>query len=173
MQTNDELEKRIEEETNGLYEEHLKRKFSLMRKANLDWIDWRVPRLHYCKDPLYNTNLEPALAFEVQERKAADSQVLEFELSKEANVNWGKALIPVGMTPPPLEKTVRGGVAFTEATPNYVRADDVWNRKLDLRTLEEAMRGDVSKPMPRPVLFSKDYANFKEGKYVKDDCPIA
>jgi len=134
-----------------------------------------VPRLQYCKDPQYNRQLDPIMAFEVQERKAADSQVLEYELSREANAQWAAALVPVGMAPPPLEKVVKHSqkVSFVEATPNYAREDDVWNRRLDLRTLEEAMRGDVSKPMARPVLFAEDYENYQEGKYVKDDCLIA
>lgn len=173
MQKRGELLEHIQEETNGLYQEHLRTKFSAAGKANVSGIDWRVPRLQYCKDPFYNQQMNPIMAFEVQERKSADSRVLEYELSKEANANWAAALLPVGMAPPPLEKVVQPKVSFVEATPNYVAEDDVWNRKLELRTLEEAMRGDVSKPMPRPVLFAEDYENYHQGKYVKDDCPIA
>lgn len=65
------------------------------------------------------------------------------------------------------------GVAFVHACPSYQPEEDFWGRRLELRTLEEAMHGDVSKPLPRPVLFPEDYENFREGKYVKDDCPIA
>lgn len=173
MQKRSELLEHVQEETNGLYQQHLRTKFSPAGKANLTGIDWRVPRLQYCKDPVHNQQINPIMAFEVQERKAADSRVLEYELSKEANANWAAALIPVGMAPPPLEKVVRPKVAFVEATPNYIAEDDVWSRRLELKTLEEAMRGDVSRPMPRPVLFAEDYENYHQGKYVKDDCPIA
>lgn len=173
MEKRSELESSIHFQTNGLYHDHLQSKFNAARKANLTGIDWRVPRLQYCKDPRYNRMVDPIMAYEVRERKAADSQVLEYELSKEANAQWAQALVPVGMAPPPLEKVHKPGVAFVQAVPNYVREDDVWNRRLELRSLEEAMRGDVSKPMARPVLFAEDYENYHEGKYVKDDCPIA
>lgn len=173
MQKRGELLAHIQEETNGLYQEHLRTKFSPAGKANVTGIDWRVPRLQFCKDPVHNQQMNPIMAFEVQERKAADSRVLEYELSKEANANWAAALLPVGMAPPPLEKVYKPRVSFVEASPNYVAEDDVWTRRLELRTLEEAMRGDVSRPMPRPVLFAEDYENYHQGKYVKDDCPIA
>eukprot|EP00439_Symbiodinium_sp_Y106_P015428 s9099_g2.t1 len=39
---------------------------------NLDQVDWRVPRLMYCLDPKYNTVLDPAIAFEVQQKKSED-----------------------------------------------------------------------------------------------------
>jgi len=170
-----ELEANIERETNGFYGQQHSAKFSAAQKASLRGIDWRVPRLQYCQDPLYNRQMDPMIAFQVQERKAADSQVLEYELSREANAQWAAALSPLGMAPPPLEKVVKHSskASFVEATPNYAREDDVWNRRLDLRTLQEATRGDVSKPMARPVLFPEDYANYQEGRYVRDDCPIA
>ncbi|CAE7561627.1 unnamed protein product [Symbiodinium sp. CCMP2592] len=34
---------------------------------------------------------------------------------------------------------------------------------LELRTIDEALHGDVSKPLPRPVLFPEEYQNFKQG----------
>lgn len=72
-----------------------------------------------------------------------------------------------------LPNSTPNGVPFAEACPSYSIEEDFWGRRLELRTLEEAMHGDVSKPLPRPVLFPEDYENFRQGKYVKDDCPIA
>ena len=62
---------------------------------------------------------------------------------------------------------------FLEVHPCYRKEDDVWERTLNLRILDEAVRGDVSQPMPAPVVFAEDYDNYREGKYVKDDCWIA
>ena len=62
---------------------------------------------------------------------------------------------------------------FSEVHPCYRKEDDVWERTLNLRILDEAVRGDVAQPMPAPVVFAEDYDNYKEGKYVKDDCWIA
>eukprot|EP00435_Cladocopium_sp_Y103_P075824 s29_g66.t1 len=39
---------------------------------NLDQIDWRVARMMYCLDPKYNAVLDPAIAFEIQQKKAED-----------------------------------------------------------------------------------------------------
>jgi len=123
--------------------------------------------------PKYNAGLHPGVAAEVVRRKIADGEVIEHQLSLDSYNNWSKILRPEGREPPPEERVVKPGVPFVEATPFYNQEDDIWHRKLALRTLDEAMRGDVSKPLPRPVLFSEDYENYREGKYVKDDCPIA
>lgn len=64
-------------------------------------------------------------------------------------------------------------VAFTAARPSYRKQDDVWERTLALRLLDEAVRGNVSAPMPAPAVFAEDYENYREGKYVKDDCWLA
>eukprot|EP00930_Biecheleria_cincta_P097359 TRINITY_DN89082_c0_g1_i1.p1 TRINITY_DN89082_c0_g1~~TRINITY_DN89082_c0_g1_i1.p1 ORF type:complete len:344 (+),score=59.38 TRINITY_DN89082_c0_g1_i1:93-1124(+) len=72
-----------------------------------------------------------------------------------------------------LPTTTPNGVPFVEACPSYAPEEDFWGRRLELRTLEEAMHGDVSKPLARPVIFPEDYENYRQGKYVKDDCPIA
>jgi len=149
------------------------KEFSLARKANLDQIDWRVARLMYCKDPKYNAGLDPALAYEVQQKKAVDGDQIEATLAAEAHAIWAEKLSAVGRQWPSEVKVARGGVPFVEAQPSYNPEGDLWGRKLELRTLEEAMHGDVTKPMPRPVLFPEDYHNFKHGKYVKDDCPIS
>jgi len=162
----------LDELTEGAYSEGMKKTFSASRKANLDDVDWRVPRLMYCKDPKHNGSAE-AHAFEVEQRKMADSQVLEEQLAQDATDKWAKALAVVGERPPPEERTVERRIPFVEARPNYNAEDDVWSRTLELRTLDEAMRGDVSKPLPRPAVHTEEYQNFHEGKYVKDDCPIA
>jgi len=140
---------------------------------NLDQVDWRVPRLMYCLDPKYNTALDPAIAFEVQQKKSEDGQMLQRDLSSEAIQHWAQRLKDVDLTLPVQERVVRGGVPFSEANPSYDSAEDVWGRTLGLRTLDEALHGDVSQPLPRPVLFPEDYQNFKQGKYVRDDCPIS
>lgn len=64
-------------------------------------------------------------------------------------------------------------VAFTVARPSYRKQDDVWERTLALRLLDEAVRGDVKNQMPAPAVFAEDYENYREGKYVKDDCWLA
>lgn len=147
--------------------------FSLARKAHLDDVDWRVTRLMFCKDPKYNMGLDPALAYEVQQKKATDGAELERQLAAEAYASWAERLQPVSKLPPPEEKVVRAGIPFVQANPSYMVEDDMWGKRLDLRTMDEAMRGDIAKPLPRPVMFSEDHENFRNGKYVKDDCPIS
>uniref|UniRef100_A0A7S2VRG3 Uncharacterized protein n=1 Tax=Zooxanthella nutricula TaxID=1333877 RepID=A0A7S2VRG3_9DINO len=173
MQKRHELIGHLDEVTEGEYSEHMKNTFSAARRARLDDVDWRVPRLMYCKDPKHNVGLDPLRAQAVQERKMADGRVLEDQLAAEAHSNWERALEVVDRAPPPEELVRQRPVPFVEAAPNYQAEEDVWARTLELRTLDEAMRGDVSKPMPRPALHNEDYANFHEGKYLKDDCPIA
>lgn len=135
--------------------------------------DWRVQRLMYCKDPQYNTVADPAHAYEIQQRKMADAEVLERQLGYEATQNWAKALSVAGQVPPPLECVQPKAIPFLEVQPNYQAEQDVWSQTLELRTLEEAMRGDLTKPLPRPAVHTEEYANFHEGKYVGDGCPIA
>jgi len=159
--------------TDGLYADHERNGLSAAHKAGLDEVDWRVPRLMYCKDPKHNAGVNPAFAYEVQQRKLADSEVIEKQLGREATDNWAQALQVVGQKPPPLEMNRRRPTPFVEAEPDYSAVDDVWARTLELRTLDEAMRGDVSKPLPRPAVHTEEYTNFHEGRYVKDDCPIA
>lgn len=135
--------------------------------------DPRVGRLQVCKDPKFNGGVPPPFAFEVQERKMIDGRVLEDILSREAYAMSAAELAPSQRRPPPEEVVKKAGVPFQKAVPAYEHESDIWNRKIELRSLDEAMRGDVSQPMARPVLFKEDYAVFREGKYVKDDCPIA
>jgi len=168
-----ELVHHLDELTDGVYSEGMKKTFSASRKAELDDVDWRVARLMYCKDPKHNAGVDAAHAWEVQQRKMADSQALEDALAHDATDRWAKALAVVGEKPPPVERTVERRIPFVEARPTYNPEDDVWSRTLELRTLDEAMRGDVSKPLPRPAVHTEEYQNFHEGKYVKDDCPIA
>jgi len=73
----------------------------------------------------------------------------------------------------PEEKRYEHGVSFMEVHPTYRREDDVWERQMAMRSLEEALRGDVSVPMPKPVVLVEDYDHYREGKYVKDDCFMA
>jgi len=160
----------LDKMTNGEYSKHVKNTFSAASKAGLDDIDWRVPHLIYSKDPKFNEGLDPRFAFEVQQRKLTDGKVLEQELSNEAQANWQMShTIPF----PEAQVWNQPGVAFVEAVPHYRNEEDIWSRRLDLRTLDEAMRGDVSKPMPRPSVYAEDYENYREGKYVKNDCPIS
>lgn len=172
---NQELTLSLDHLTHGKYSADVQRTFSLTRKENIDEVDWRVPRLMFCKDPKNNKSLgslPPALAVQVQERKIMQAQGLEQDLGLEAVRSWAGALASVGMQPPPLETVAKQSVAFKEAQPNYAKEEDVWSRRLELRTLDEAMRGDLTKPLPAPVVFESDHSNFLEGKYVKDDCYI-
>jgi len=143
------------------------------KKANVDEVDWRVPYLLWCKDPKWNIFMDPRVAPGVAQKKLGEGNRLEEQLGREAWDNWTEILAQVGRYPPPDEVIRKPGVPFVEAQPWYRREEDVWERELVLRTLEEAMRGDVSTPMPRPALFSDDYENYRQGKYLKDDCPIA
>jgi hypothetical protein len=110
---------------------------------------------------------------DIQRIKQDQSDMLVNQLSQESIAQWSDKLQPIGMSPPPNEFVARPGCNYIHVHPGYQRQDDIWERKLELRTLQEAVRGDVTKPMPRPVLFAGDYDNFHEGKYLKDDCPIA
>lgn len=133
-------------------------------QPDTDYVDRRVRVLQCIKDPKYplvagpgDEDLGP-----VFEKRGQD---LEDILSHEAYMKAPKDFAN--------EKVHRVGVAFQEAHPDYKKEEDVWERRLSLRTLDEAMRGDVSKPMPRPVVFAEDYENYREGRYVKDDCWVA
>jgi len=171
--------------TGDAFEQYEARHFSAVAKANLSDVDWRVPRLMYDKDPKYNRNLVPLFQqasnpqeawqryHQVQLAKCQEASQLENELSAESIAQWRQKLEPNHMSPPPMEVTIRPGCPFTHVHPDYRREGDIWERKLELRTLDEAMRGDVTKPMPRPVLFASDFENFQEGRYLKDDCPVA
>lgn len=261
-QTNIREKAKLNQLTGDAFAQYEARHFSAVAKANLQEVDWRVPRVNYDKDPKFNRNLLPlfqqanpgastalmepvppgatrlpvasAMHFErgrtiviepgtahqeantiiglqplalqyplqhphpagspvvqppsnqnvnpqlavqtysqIQSQKAAESDVMVGQLAQESIVQWSQKLNPLHMQPPPMETVVRPGCAFVQVHPGYRREDDVWERRLELRSLDEAMRGDVTKPMPRPVLFPSDFDNFHEGKYVKDDCPIA
>lgn len=170
---NVQLQSKLNEWTNNMYDRYNREHFSALTRANLDDVDWRVPRVVYCKDPKFNARLDPKIAAEAQAMKKADGDTLQDQLSVEAWEKWRQELEPCNRSPPPLETYIKPSTKFTHVNPAYRREDDVWERRLELRTLDEAMRGDVTKPMPRPVLFAGDYENFKEGRYLKDDCPIA
>lgn len=73
----------------------------------------------------------------------------------------------------PEERRHPQGVPFMEVHPTYNRVDDACDRQIAMRSLEEALRGDVSVPMPKPVVLVEDYDHYREGKYVKDDCLMA
>lgn len=185
-QTNLREKARLNDMTGDSFQQYEAKHFSAATKANLADVDWRVPRVLYDKDPKYNRNLTPLFQQdpmnpqsgwqkynEVQLAKQQESDKLIGDLSQESIAMWTEKLRPSGMVPPPMETVLRPGCPFTQAQPGYRREDDIWERKLELRTLDEAMRGDVTKPMPRPVMFAGDFENFHEGRYLKDDCPIA
>lgn len=159
--------------TNNRFADGQSQRLSLARKEHLDDVDWRVPRLVYCKDPKFNMGLDPMTAYEVQSRKAQDGLLLESALANEAIATWQEKLSHVGRSLPADETVIPGGLPFVQVCPNYARQDDIWNKRLELRTLDEALRGDLTKPLPTPVIFPEEYANFTSGKYVKDDCPIS
>jgi len=170
MQRHNGLLKDLDGLTNGEYNHDVSSLLSVARKANLDDVDWRVPRLTYAKDPKHNEGLDPRFAFEVQQRKLTEGQVLEATLSREAQEHWARTQeVPIEQAVVDVRRTI----PFVEAVPHYKAEEDIWSRKLELRTLDEAMSGDVSKPLPRPAIFGEDYQNYRQGKYVKDDCPIA
>jgi len=185
-QTNAKAKQQLNDMTSGAFEQYEARHFSAVTKANLQEVDWRVPRVIYDKDPKFNRNLLPLFQAdpsnpqqgwqkynEVQLAKQQEGDKLVQDLSSESVAQWAEKLAPSGMVPPPIETVMRPGCPFVQVHPGYNRSDDIWERKLELRTLDEAMRGDVTKPMPRPVLFAGDFENFQEGRYLKDDCPIA
>jgi len=261
-QTNLQEKAKLAELTGDAFGQYEARHFSAVAKANLQDVDFRVPRVIYDKDPKYNRNLIPlfqqanpgatttltaavgpgskmlpvlnsmgfqrgraiiiepgsaqqeanmvsnfgslVLEFplsyahpagsliaqppapvnsdpqqaaqkyaEVQRMKNEESEQLVDQLAQESIAQWTEKLKACGKQPPPLETVLRPGCPFVQVHPGYKRQDDIWERNLELRTLDEAMRGDLTKPMPRPVLFAQDFANFHEGKYLKDDCPIA
>lgn len=165
------------QDLNGLteneYARQMGKRFTASKALNMDNIDWRVPRLMLCKDPKYNMGVPPPFVEEVMERKTHDGVVLEEQMSREAYKKSAEELKDSERVPPPLEYVRRKGVPFVHAVPHYDQDDDLWQRRLELRSLDEALRGDVSQPLPRPVLNHEDMDNFRSGKYVKDDCPIA
>lgn len=153
-----------------------KRGLMAVDQPGLDDVDWRVPRLMQCKDPRYNilAMSQGPYAEGIQESKAIQGRVLEDQLATEA---YEKSLKDFensgGRMPPPIETVLKPGVTFYQAVPQYKYEDELWQRRLELKTLDEAMAGDITVPMPRPVVHSQDYDNYREGKYVKDDCLIA
>jgi len=184
-ETNQRVRAELNDKTGDAYEMYQAKHFSAASKANLQDVDWRVPRVIYDKDPKYNRNLTPLFQDpsnpqaswqkynEVQLVKQDEGDRLIDDLAKESIDSWAAELAPCGKVPPPMETILRPGCPFVQVHPGYRREDDIWERKLELRTLDEAMRGDVTQPMPRPVMFAGDFENFHEGRYVKDDCPIA
>eukprot|EP00746_Dinoflagellata_sp_MGD_P000588 gnl/MRDRNA2_/MRDRNA2_101055_c0_seq1.p1 gnl/MRDRNA2_/MRDRNA2_101055_c0~~gnl/MRDRNA2_/MRDRNA2_101055_c0_seq1.p1 ORF type:complete len:206 (-),score=59.18 gnl/MRDRNA2_/MRDRNA2_101055_c0_seq1:77-694(-) len=133
-------------------------------------IDWRVPQVAFCKDPKWDSRLP----IELNEQRYEEGDKLEADLAALALERSRIELEPLGKEPPPEETILAPGAPYLNVHPNYKKEEDVWERKLSLRTLDEAMRGeDLSKAMPRPVVFAEDYENYREGRYVKDDCPVA
>eukprot|EP00435_Cladocopium_sp_Y103_P075814 s29_g65.t1 len=123
---------------------------------------------------------EAAAAADAVNNAAEKKMCWTWELSSEAIIAWERKMRHAGLTLPVQERVVvsaRGGgpqgLPFNEVNPAYEADQDIWGRTLGLRTLQEALHGDVSQPMPRPVLFPEEYQNFKQGRYVVDDCPIS
>lgn len=149
------------------------------RKAGMDGIDWRVPRLMYCKDPKFNfTHVDqsmlatnPQAYYEVQHTRMVDRDLLEQQLGEEALAR-NKKLYPD--CPVPIETMGPTPVTFMEQQPWYKLEDDIHERKINPYTMEQVMRGDMQRPMPKAKLFPEDHDNYKAGKYVdSDSCPIA
>uniref|UniRef100_A0A7S0ZXU9 Uncharacterized protein n=1 Tax=Noctiluca scintillans TaxID=2966 RepID=A0A7S0ZXU9_NOCSC len=135
----------------------------------LDDVDWRVPKLVTCKDPAYNG------AGDVRGlgNKEAEGQRIEGALAQEAFEQSAIALRKSQRFPPKPEIIPKPGVPFLEAHPNYRPEDDLFQTRLLVRSLDEAMTGDPLEPMPWPIIFPEDIANYRSGKKVKDDCPMA
>ena len=165
------IHNRLNTVTHGGYVE--KNRDYACRKNHIEYTDWRVPRLVYCKDPKWNAEADPRFAQEVLMEKERTAQDLESRFAKEAYDGWARALESSGRVPPPAEVIKKPGASFTEVNPAYRREDDVWERQVHLRALKEAMEGDISHELPRPVIFPDSYENCKGGKYIKDDCLIA
>jgi hypothetical protein len=68
---------------------------------------------------------------------------------------------------------MKNGYKFRDVHTVYRMEDDVWERTLNLRSLDEAVTGDPNISMPPPVVFPEDYDNYREGKYIRDDCWMA
>eukprot|EP00747_Dinoflagellata_sp_TGD_P163474 gnl/TRDRNA2_/TRDRNA2_182165_c0_seq1.p1 gnl/TRDRNA2_/TRDRNA2_182165_c0~~gnl/TRDRNA2_/TRDRNA2_182165_c0_seq1.p1 ORF type:complete len:189 (-),score=57.28 gnl/TRDRNA2_/TRDRNA2_182165_c0_seq1:225-791(-) len=143
---------------------------SCLDQYSMTEIDWRVPQLMLCKDPNPKWNSRSSKDPQMLKWKQEEGKRLEEELGNEAKEEQ-KAVLNGMEAPKPIKHVM--GVPFLEAQPNYKREDDIWERKLSLRTLDEALRGNVFEPLPRPVIFAEDYENYREGRYVKDDCPVA
>jgi len=108
----------------------------------------------------------------VQAQRAQEAHALEATLGGEASANWARALAVAGVDHAPPEVFRPTPVAFYEANPTFMASDDVWSRQLSLRPMEDAMKGNLAKPLEPPVVHPEDHMNFQEGKYKKDDCPI-
>lgn len=176
--TNEKLENNLNEVTNNGWDLFESEQFSALTKAGLQDVDWRVPRVNYCMDTKYDreapmNGVPPQFTQQVINAKRHDGQILKKMLGVDAIEKWTTKLRPHGLTPPPAEVVLRPGCPFVQVTPDYRREDDIWERQLEVRSLEDAMRGDVTKPLPRPILNAGDFESFHEGRYLKDDCPIA
>jgi hypothetical protein len=122
---------------------------------------------------VYNQEIDPRFSRQILQAKERDGKVLESSLAVEAIQTWSTKLAPCGMTPPPEEVVAKPGASFLQCSPGYRVWDDMWDREMTLRNLDEALRGDLMNPMPRPVTFGEDYENHHTGRYLKDECPIA
>lgn len=169
--TNSTLENQLNGITGDAWKQYAAKHFSALSKAELADVDWRVPRVSYCKEPKYNDELPGNARRLISQAKAKDGEMLEQLLGQEAIRQWAEAHPKSPM--PPEEMVLKPGVPFNAVHPGYRRWDDMWERELTLRNLGEAMKGDLNRPMPKPVLFGEDYQNFHSGKYLKDECPIA
>jgi hypothetical protein len=173
--TNEKLEKQLNDMTDNHWKEYMSKHFSSMTKADLANVDWRAVRVNYCKDPIYNKDIPLDMLMQVKEGKKRDAAVLEQKLGEEAIQKWAERLKQCNppKNPPPEEVVLKPGCPYVQVHPGYRVWDDMWERELTLRNLDEALRGNLMNPMPRPVLFGEDYENHHTGRYLKDDCPIA
>merc|ERR1719440_2057093 len=75
--TNVTLEGRLNGITGDAWKQYTAKQFSALTKAGLEDVDWRVPRVNYCKDSKYNEELPPKARQAIGEAKAKDGKILE------------------------------------------------------------------------------------------------
>mmetsp|Transcript_52633 Transcript_52633/g.115407 ORF Transcript_52633/g.115407 Transcript_52633/m.115407 type:complete len:187 (+) Transcript_52633:108-668(+) len=121
--------------------------------------DPRVVKVSRYLDPKYSAKLR----MDDVSRVAAAGAQLEEELGLEVEHRASEAHY----------EYLEPSTAFRQAEPHYRVEEGIWQRFVQRREMQEAMGGNVGSAMPEPVIFSEEYPNFKEGKYVRDDCRLA
>lgn len=137
--------------------------------AYIDEIDWRVPKVMYYKEPSKNFNIDPRVALDVQQKRLVEGDKLEKQLSVTA---WEQAiaeLAEVGLKPPAPEKVAEIRIPFQDVHSLYEACDDAWERRVQLRSLRDAMSGDASQPLVKPVVFDEDDKYYVPGHFVQDN----
>mmetsp|Transcript_27373 Transcript_27373/g.66007 ORF Transcript_27373/g.66007 Transcript_27373/m.66007 type:complete len:187 (-) Transcript_27373:75-635(-) len=121
--------------------------------------DPRVVKVTRYLDPKYSAKLRMEDVGRVAEAGVQIEEELGLEVEYRADEAHFEYLEPT--TP------------FRQAQPHYRVEEDIWQRFVQMRDMTEAMTGNVGDAMPEPLIFSESYPNFKEGKYVRDDCRLA